>query len=75
MRRGDVFIYFSSLVYIYIYIYVYIYIYTYIYIGEYLQSKLPEANVPLWALGGWVTREDVLSVGVRSALCGIIRFG
>ncbi len=37
-------------------------------------SKLPEANVPLRALEGWVTREDVLSVGVRSALFGKIRF-
>jgi hypothetical protein len=27
------------------------------------------------SIGGWVTREDVLSVGVRSALFGILRFG
>ena len=37
-------------------------------------SKLPEANVPLQALEGWVTREDVLSVGVRSMRFGKIRF-
>ena len=37
------------------------------------QSKLPEANIPLRALEGWVTREDVLSVGVRSMRFGKIR--
>ena len=37
-------------------------------------SKLPEANVPLRALEGWVTRKDVLSVGVRSVRFGKIRF-
>ena len=37
-------------------------------------NKLPEANVPLRALEGWVTREDLLSVGVRSMRFGKIRF-
>ena len=38
-------------------------------------SKLPEANVPLWALDGLGAKEDVLSVGVRATLFGIARFG
>ena len=33
-------------------------------------SKLPEAKVPLRALEGWVRRDDLLAVGVRS-----MRFG
>ena len=49
------------------------YIYNSIYIFN-LLSKLPAANVPLRALEGWVTREDVLSVGVRSMRFGKIRF-
>ena len=36
-------------------------------------SKLPEANIPLRALEGWVIREDVLSGGVRSMRFGKIR--
>ena len=37
-------------------------------------SKLPTANVPLRALDGLV-RFDFISVGVRSALLGVLRFG
>ena len=37
-------------------------------------SKLPEAKVPLRAPEGWVRREDLLSVGVRSIRFGKIRF-
>ena len=37
-------------------------------------SKLPAAKVPLRAFGGWVTREDVRSVGVRSMCSKKVRF-
>ena len=37
------------------------------------KSKLPEAKVPLRALEGWVRREDLLSVGMRSMRFGKIR--
>ena len=39
------------------------------------RSKLPTANVPLRALEGWGAREDLIPVGVRSALFGVVRFG
>jgi hypothetical protein len=41
----------------------------------YLLIEVARGKVPLRALGGRVKREYVLSVGVRSALFGIIRFG
>ena len=38
-------------------------------------SKLPTANVPLRALDGWGAKDGFISVGVRSALFGVLRFG
>ena len=38
-------------------------------------SKLPTANVPLRALDGRGAKDDFISVGVRSALFGVLRFG
>ena len=38
-------------------------------------SKLPTANVPLRALGGWGAKDKLLPVEVRATFFGISRFG
>jgi hypothetical protein len=38
-------------------------------------SKLPEANVPLRALGGWGTEGELFPVELRVTLLGLMRIG